>query len=84
VVIGRDNPSLGIIRSLVQRCIPICVVDDKHSTSRFSRFTTHAIKLADVRDPDRTVETLIVARAPLRSCYVRGWCERVVARARAA
>jgi D-aspartate ligase len=70
VVIGGDYQGLGIIRSLGRRGIPICVVDNEHSIGRFSRYTTHAIKVADLRDPDRTVETLI---ATGRRFGLEGW-----------
>jgi len=70
VVIGGDYQGLGIVRSLGRRGIPICVVDDEYSIGRFSRFTTHAVKVADLRDPDRTVETLI---ATGRRFGLEGW-----------
>jgi predicted ATP-grasp superfamily ATP-dependent carboligase len=39
--------------------VPVCVVDDERSIGRFSRFTTHAVRVADLRDEDRTVETVL-------------------------
>ncbi len=69
-MIGGDYQGLGIIRSLGRRGIPICVIDDEHSIGRFSRYTTHAIKVADLRDADRTVETLI---ATGRRFGLDGW-----------
>ncbi|MBV9050543.1 MAG: hypothetical protein JOY58_19920 [Solirubrobacterales bacterium] len=59
VVIGGDYQGLGIIRSLGRRRIPVYVVDDELSIGRFSRFTTRAVKVRDLRDPDQTVETLM-------------------------
>lgn len=59
VVIGGDYQGLGIIRSLGRRGIPICVIDDEHSIGRFSRYTTHAIRVADLRDATRTVGALL-------------------------
>lgn len=59
VVIGGDYQGLGIIRSLGRRGIPVCVVDDEHSIGRFSRYTTHAVKVDDLRDERATVETLL-------------------------
>jgi D-aspartate ligase len=70
VVIGGDYQGLGIIRSLGRRGIPVCVVDDERSIGRFSRYTTHAVKVADLRDPDRTVDTLI---ATGRRFGLAGW-----------
>ena len=37
-MIGGDHPGLGIVRSLGQRGIPVCVVDDQLSVSFFSRY----------------------------------------------
>jgi len=34
-------------------------VDDERSIARFSRFTSHAVKVADLRDEHRTVETVL-------------------------
>jgi D-aspartate ligase len=59
VVIGGDYQGLGIIRSLGRRGVPICVVDDEHSIGRYSRYTSHAVKVSDLRDEDRTVQTLM-------------------------
>ena len=70
VVIGGDYQGLGIVRSLGRRGIPICVVDDEYSIGRFSRFTNLAIKVPDLRDPDRTVETLIAIG---RRFGLQGW-----------
>lgn len=70
VVIGGDYQGLGIVRSLGRRGIPICVIDDEHSIARFSRYTTHAIKVRDLRDQDRTVDTLIHVGRRLR---LEGW-----------
>ena len=38
LVIGGDHPGLGIVRSLGQGGIPVCVVDDQLSVSYFSRY----------------------------------------------
>jgi len=34
-VIGGDYQGLGIVRSLGRQGIPVCVVDDEYSISRF-------------------------------------------------
>jgi D-aspartate ligase len=70
VVIGGDYQGLGIIRSLGRRGVPICVVDDEHSIGRFSRYATHAVKVSDLRDEDRTVTTLIAIG---RRLGLEGW-----------
>lgn len=59
VVIGGDYQGLGIIRSLGRRGVPVCVVDDERSIGRFSRYTTHAVRVADLHRPDETVRALL-------------------------
>jgi len=59
VVIGGDYQGLGIVRSLGRRNIPVCVVDDEHSISRFSRYTRHSVSVPDLRDERRTVDALL-------------------------
>src|SRR5437899_2435293 len=43
VVVGGDFQGLGIARNLGRRGVPICIIDDELSISRFSRYTTHAV-----------------------------------------
>lgn len=69
-MIGGDYQGLGIVRSLGRRGIPVCVVDDEHSVGRFSRFTTYAVKVADLTDERQTVDTLI---ATGRRFGLAGW-----------
>jgi D-aspartate ligase len=59
VVLGGDYQGLGIVRSLGRHGIPVCVVDDELSISRYSRYCTKFVKLANLRDPRSTVESLI-------------------------
>ena len=59
VVVGGDYQGLGIVRSLGIRGIPVCVVDDEYSISRFSRYSTHHVKVANLRDERAAVEELI-------------------------
>jgi D-aspartate ligase len=70
VVIGGDYQGLGIIRSLGRRGVRICVLDDEHSIGRFSRYVTHAIKVPDLRDEARTIDTLITVG---RRLGLTGW-----------
>jgi len=70
VVIGGDYQGLGIVRSLGKRGIPVCVIDDEHSISRFSRYATHGVRVPDLRDEDHTVETLLNVG---RSLNLKGW-----------
>jgi D-aspartate ligase len=59
VVVGGDFPGLGIVRSLGRRRLPVCVVDDEQSISRFSRYCTVSVRVPDLRDELRTVEALL-------------------------
>jgi len=70
VVIGGDYQGLGIVRSLGRMGVPICVIDDEHSISRFSRYATHAIRVSDLRQEAPTIEAL--SRIG-RSLNLQGW-----------
>src|SRR5947207_192028 len=59
VVVGGDYQGLGIVRSLGRRGVPVCVVDDEHSIARFSRYATHSVSTASLRDERQTVEILL-------------------------
>ncbi|HEX2078345.1 MAG TPA: hypothetical protein VHG08_11570 [Longimicrobium sp.] len=59
VVVGGDFNGLGIVRSLGRRGIPVCVIDDERSISRFSRWCTHHVRVPDLRDHGRTVDSLL-------------------------
>jgi predicted ATP-grasp superfamily ATP-dependent carboligase len=58
VVIGGDFHGLGIVRSLGRRGIRVCIIDDERSISKFSRYATHAVHVADLRDEGRTVDVI--------------------------
>jgi D-aspartate ligase len=70
VVVGGDYQGLGIVRSLGRRNIPICVIDDEHSIARYSRYTTHAIAVPDLRDEKRAVDAVLDVGKRLN---LRGW-----------
>src|SRR5271157_5736524 len=70
VVVGGDYQGLGIVRSLGRRGIPVCVVDDEHSISRFSRYSTHFARLPDLRDEHKAVDGLMDVGARLG---LQGW-----------
>ena len=59
VVVGGDYQGLGIVRSLGRRGVPVCIVDDEISISRFSRYSTHFVRLANLRGERETVDALI-------------------------
>ena len=70
VVIGGDYQGLGIVRSLGKIGIPICVIDDEHSISRFSRYATHGIRVPDLRQEHCIIETLLDCG---RKLNLQGW-----------
>jgi len=59
VVIGGDYQGLGIVRSLGRQGIPVCVVDDELSISRYSRYTKKFVRVESLRDERAAVDTLI-------------------------
>ena len=59
VVLGGDYQGLGIVRSLGERGIPVCVIDDEQSISRFSRYCTRFIKVSSLRDGNESVNKLL-------------------------
>lgn len=58
-MIGGDYQGLGTARSLGRLGVPVFVVDDEHSISRFSRYVTSSERVPDLRDEDRTVDALL-------------------------
>jgi D-aspartate ligase len=59
VVVGGDYQGLGIVRSLGRQGVPVCIVDDEHSISRYSRYSTNFVKLPDLHDERKTVDALL-------------------------
>jgi D-aspartate ligase len=59
VVIGGDYHGLGIVRSLGRRGIPVCVVDDEPFIARYSRYATYAVRVSELRDYPRIIESVI-------------------------
>lgn len=70
VVVGGDYQGLGIVRSLGARKVPVCVIDDEHSISRFSRHTSRAITVPSLRDEQKTVDTVLEIG---RRLDLKGW-----------
>jgi D-aspartate ligase len=70
VVVGGDYQGLGIARSLGRRGVPVCVVDDEYSISRYSRYCTHFVKVAALREERATVSTLLDVG---RRLGLQGW-----------
>lgn len=59
LVIGGDYQGLGIVRSLGRHRVPVCIVDDEHSVSRYSRYTTKFVHAPSLRDERKTVDYLL-------------------------
>ncbi len=59
LVVGGCYQGLGIVRSLGRHGVPVCVVDDEPSISRFSKYSTHSVRLANLRDERETINALI-------------------------
>ena len=59
VIIGGEHPGLGIARSLGSRGIPICIIDDQHSISQFSRYVNGVVRLKDLRNEENSVERVM-------------------------
>ena len=59
VIVGGDYQGLGIARSLGRRGIPVCVIDDERSITRYSRYTTRAAFVPNLRDQENCVEAVL-------------------------
>ena len=59
IIIGGEHLGLGIARSLGSRGIPICIIDDQHSISQFSRYVNRVVRLKDLRNEENTVESVM-------------------------
>lgn len=59
VVIGGDFQGLGIARSLGRHGIPVCIIDDESSIARFSRHVARTVRVANLRDEERAVGTVL-------------------------
>ena len=70
VVIGGDYQGLGIVRSLGRHGIPVCVVDDEHSISRYSRYAKKFVSVSELHDARKTVDSLLAIGKRLG---LQGW-----------
>jgi len=70
VVIGGDYQGLGIVRSLGRQQIPVCVIDDELSISRYSRYCARFVKLESLREERTTVDSLLKLG---KRFDLRGW-----------
>jgi D-aspartate ligase len=70
LVVGGDHPGLGIARSLGRRGIPVYIVEDQLSIAQFSRHAKRVIRVEDLQDEDRTVESVLAIGKRLG---LQGW-----------
>jgi D-aspartate ligase len=70
VVVGGDFNGLGIVRSLGRRDVPVCIIDDERSISRYSHYATHAVRVPDLRDEQCAVDTV---REIGKRLGLKGW-----------
>ena len=70
LVVGGDHPGLGVVRSLGRRGIPTCVIDDQLCISRFSRYAGKVIRVPDILDEKRTVDSVLAVG---RKHNLRSW-----------
>ncbi|MBI3475594.1 MAG: ATP-grasp domain-containing protein [Acidobacteria bacterium] len=59
VIVGGEHPGLGIVRSLGRKGIPVCIVDDQQSVSQFSRYAGRTVRVRDLRDEQKTVDSIL-------------------------
>jgi D-aspartate ligase len=59
IIVGGEHPGLGIARSLGRRGIPVCVIDDQHSVSQFSKYVTRVVRVKDLRDEHNAVDSVM-------------------------
>lgn len=70
VVIGGDYQGLGITRSLGRRGVSVCVIDDEHSISQFSKYCVHSVRVRSLRTHDAVCASLLDLKNRLN---VSGW-----------
>jgi len=61
LVIGGDHPGLAIARSLGKRGIPVYILEDQLSISSYSRYVSRVLRAKDLRDPQKTVDSVLEA-----------------------
>ena len=61
LVIGGDHPGLAIARSLGRRGIPVCILEDQHSISKYSRYASRVLRVKNLRDEQSTVDAVLEA-----------------------
>ena len=70
LIIGGDHPGLGVARSLGRRGIPVCVLDDQHCISSYSRYVDRVVRVQNLRDERPTIDAVLEAG---RRFNLRNW-----------
>jgi D-aspartate ligase len=70
LVIGGDHSSLAIARSLGRLGIPVYMLEDQHSIATYSRFADKVIRVQDLRDHEKTVDSVMEVGERLN---LQGW-----------
>jgi predicted ATP-grasp superfamily ATP-dependent carboligase len=70
VVIGGDHPGLAAARSLARRGIPVCVIDDQHCISSWSRYVDRVVRVESILDEQKTVDAILEVG---KKYNLRGW-----------
>jgi D-aspartate ligase len=61
LVIGGDHPGLGVARSLGRRGIPVCILDDTHCISSYSKYVRKVVRVPDLREERATIDAVLEA-----------------------
>ena len=59
VIVGGDYQGLEIARSLGRAGVPVCVVDNEYSITRYSKYCTHFVRQPKLREEDETIRSLL-------------------------
>ena len=59
LVIGGDHSSLAIARSLGRIGIPVYMLEDQRSIATYSRYADRVVRVKDVRDHEKTVDSVM-------------------------
>ena len=70
LVIGGDHPGLAVARSLGRRGIPVYVLEDQLSVSKWSRYVSRVIRVKDIRGEQATVDAVLDVG---RRFGLKGW-----------
>jgi D-aspartate ligase len=70
LIVGGDYLGLGIARSLGRHGVPVGVLDDERTITRFSRYTHYAAHVRDLRDEGECVDAVLAAGRRFR---LDGW-----------